>query len=123
MNSSNYAVVRDLEKEEILIEERKTKIENFLSNLYNYTFLSLIVITVIICSWKMIDNHNINVQFNDAKKEEIIVQNGETLWTIVDKTNFQNDLDKETIIRKIREINNMSTSDIVAGETLVIPVK
>lgn len=123
MNSSNYAVVRDLEKEEILIEERKTKIENFLSNLYNYTFLSLIVITVIICSWKMIDNHNINVQFNDAKKEEIVVQNGETLWTIVDKTNFQNDLDKETIIRKIREINNMSTSDIVAGETLVIPVK
>ncbi|ASU00061.1 peptidoglycan binding domain-containing protein [Bacillus phage PBS1] len=123
MNSSNYAVVRDLEKEEILIEERKTKIENFLSNLYNYTFLSLIVITVIICSWKMIDNHNINVQFNDAKKEEIIVQNGETLWTIVDKTNFQDDLDKETIIRKIREINNMSTSDIVAGETLVIPVK
>ncbi|PTU25725.1 hypothetical protein DA469_22285 [Bacillus subtilis] len=107
MNSSNYAVVRDLEKEEILIEERKIKIENFLSNLYNYAFLSLIVITVIICSWKMIDNHNINVQFNDAKKEEIVVQNGETLWTIVDKTNFQNDLDKETIIRKIREINNM----------------
>ncbi|WCS68172.1 cell division suppressor protein [Bacillus phage vB_BsuM-Goe21] len=123
MNSSNYAVVRDLEKEEILIEERKIKIENFLSNLYNYAFLSLIVITVIICSWKMIDNHNINVQFNDAKKEEIVIQNGETLWTIVDKTNFQNDLDKETIIRKIREINNMSTSDIVAGETLVIPVK
>lgn len=61
-----------------------------------------------------------------AKKEfatkEIVVMRGETLWSIASDMLDENNQNIDHIIYDIQEINNMSSSDIYVGQTILVPI-
>ena len=61
-----------------------------------------------------------------AKKEfttkEIVVMRGETLWSIASDMLDENNKNIDHIIYDIQEINNMSSSDLYVGQTILVPI-
>jgi len=51
-----------------------------------------------------------------------LVQEGDRLWTIAERTGFDNQ-DPRDIVDRIQELNDMKTVDIYPGDILIIPVK
>lgn len=65
--------------------------------------------------------------FNNNKDEsefvmEIKIEQGDTLWHLAEKYNYDN-IDTSKFISKIQETNNIEGSVIKAGDVLRIPVK
>lgn len=65
--------------------------------------------------------------FNDAialteqQYIEIQVESGDTLWSIADRY-MPNDTDPRDAVYEICEINDISASELYAGQTLLIPI-
>ncbi|WP_433946577.1 LysM peptidoglycan-binding domain-containing protein [Paenibacillus sp. SN-8-1] len=51
---------------------------------------------------------------------QVIVQPGDSLWSIA-LANKTNDQDTRDVVRNIKELNQLVSSEIQAGEVLVIP--
>lgn len=51
----------------------------------------------------------------------LIVREGDTLWDIANKNNSKNDIRK--VVYEIEKVNNLNSSEIVAGQELKVPVE
>ena len=59
----------------------------------------------------------------ELKKADITIKNGDTLWGISSKICDNNtSLNIQEVIYDIKEINNLSSNEIVAGTTIQIPI-
>ncbi len=58
----------------------------------------------------------------DVKTYNIIIQDKDTLWNIASKVAKDNDIDIQKVIYDIKDVNNMSSSNIFDGQTLLIPI-
>ncbi|MFN2364601.1 MAG: LysM peptidoglycan-binding domain-containing protein [Halarsenatibacteraceae bacterium] len=51
-----------------------------------------------------------------------MVNNGDTLWNLA-RRYYDSNTDLRKVIFEIKEINNMTTSDIRPGQQIIIPLK
>ena len=84
-------------------------------------FLYLMILILIIYSYYIIDQYS-NAKDKFYYEEQIYyVHTGDTLWSIGQKYKSDTD-DIREWMSKVKEINNMETSDIVAGTKIIILV-
>ena len=70
---------------------------------------------------------NIFLNYSLAKKEiktsEIVVTNEDTIWSLAKQVcNDRNDLNIQNIMIEIKEINNLTSSDIFVGQVINLPI-
>ncbi|KKB38871.1 cell division suppressor protein YneA [Bacillus thermotolerans] len=58
----------------------------------------------------------------DYSYEEVIVQKGDSLWSIADRYVAENGMNKEEFIKWIQEENQLRTVKIIEGDRLLIPI-
>ena len=77
-----------------------------------------------ILSGEKVLNNASNNLLNQAniKTEKVTVNNGDTLWNLA-RRYYDSNTDLRKVIFDIKEINNMSTSDIRPGQQIKIPLK
>lgn len=66
-----------------------------------------------------------NVEFGKkaTKTDEIIVKSNDTIWNIAsDICQEKQDLNVQNVILEIRQINQLTSSNIYAGQVLSIPI-
>ena len=66
-------------------------------------------------------NNDSMAQLN-FETERVIVKNGDTLWNLAKKY-YGTKTDLRKVIYEIKEINNMSNSDIRPGQQIKIPIE
>lgn len=69
--------------------------------------------------------HEAFASTNELKNAETIiyvVKKGDTLWSISNKTGFEN-VDTRVIVDRIQQLNNLDSTVIYSGDILIIPKK
>lgn len=85
----------------------------------NYSYAIILVILSFILGITMIlqlDDHS-----NSYK--HIIVSEGQSLWSIANTYKMENGMTQSDFIEWVQNENHLSTTNIMQGQTLVIPVK
>jgi nucleoid-associated protein YgaU len=78
-------------------------------------------VIIFLCSISFFVGKSYGYEKKEVKTMTVLVQRGDTLWEIAKKySNGNNTAEK---VYKIREANNMKTSDIYIGTELIIPVE
>jgi LysM domain len=93
----------------------------FLKNkFFPYAFMVTVILAVL-----MIFSHMFIIggaeEFPSSSVETITVQKGETLWSIADSQGFES-MDTREVVDYIKEINNIESAAIHAGQSLKVPV-
>ena len=57
---------------------------------------------------------------SDARTEVVVVEAGQTLWSIA-RAEVGAEADPRPLIEEIRELNELDTSALLAGQQLVLP--
>lgn len=66
---------------------------------------------------------NFNLAKNDVKTSEIVIESDDTIWSLAKQVcNNRNDLNIQNVIIEIKEINNLTSSDIYAGQVINLPI-
>lgn len=63
---------------------------------------------------------------NDQEQNQYVkieVQSGDTLWSLADQVSHTKKINKKDFIEWVTEENNLQTSDIQAGDVLMLPLK
>ncbi len=58
----------------------------------------------------------------EVKTYDIIIDDNDTLWNIASKISSEKELNIQKVIYDIQDINNMNSSNIYKGQTLLIPI-
>lgn len=58
--------------------------------------------------------------YSEIKYKEVVISNGDTLWDIVVE-NYGSNSDIRKKVAVIRKANNMTDSEIFAGQTILLP--
>ncbi|MCR4955867.1 MAG: LysM peptidoglycan-binding domain-containing protein [Lachnospiraceae bacterium] len=83
--------------------------------------LSILIITIAV---KIYTNPNKVEASNTGHYvyESILVEQGDSLWTIAKEHICTNDYSIDNYIREVKELNQLSEDDMNAGDYIVIPV-
>lgn len=66
---------------------------------------------------------NFNLANKQIKTNKIVVQTDDTIWNLAKRACKNNkDLNIQNVVIQIKEINNLSSSDIYVGQVLNIPI-
>ena len=95
----------------------KYKIKN--RKKFNRFLVLLFMVTVLFTYMFTLLNTQVIVEGKAFNQKSIIVKNGDTLWNIAKKLNYDKDI-RETIY-EIKELNKLSNSNIHPGTKLFIP--
>jgi nucleoid-associated protein YgaU len=98
----------------------KPQVKEFFEGLLAIIFFTLIAVTIVTIIFTMIDRSNNREAFENSATTEIVVQKGESLWTIADRIEFP-DVEIRDIIYKIEELNNLEGVKIYPGQVLIVP--
>lgn len=94
---------------------RKNKVMTFL-------FLILTIISIFAIGFRIIfEVSAAEKELKTAETVEYLVQKGDTLWSIAEKTGFNVDI--REIVYRIKALNNLDSSTIYPGDVLLIPKK
>lgn len=84
--------------------------------------LNIIVILIIIILFFV---HSTSLSYKEMEYSEIYISSGDTLWNIAKAQQQNNDYykgkDIREIIFNIKKVNNLSSSEIVENQKLLIP--
>ena len=59
----------------------------------------------------------------EIKTKDIVIKNNDTIWNIASDICDENDsLNIQNVVIQIKQINNMTTSDLYIGQQLKIPI-
>jgi LysM repeat protein len=85
----------------------------------NYSYAIILVILSFILGLIMI------FQLEDHSKsyQQIIVSKGQSLWEIADMYKKENEMTQTDFIKWVQDKNQLRTTNIRQGQTIVIPVK
>lgn len=85
--------------------------------------LSIVMIALIIVLLLFI--HSTSLSYKDIEYREIYVSRGDTLWTIAKSEQQNNEYykgkDIRDIIFDIKKVNNLTTTELVANQKILIP--
>lgn len=81
-----------------------------------YTFIMIMTILVTI----IVLTSAVNGADSHIGYETVTVEKGDTLWDLAER--YSNGMDIRKYIVKIKELNDMTDSDIYEGDTLKMPV-
>ena len=87
----------------------------------NKTLKRLVLIIAAIVMLTFIKAPFAKADVDSASNIEITVCSGDTLWDIADR--YCDNTDVRNFITDIKILNNMTSSEIYAGEKILIPVK
>lgn len=66
---------------------------------------------------------NFNLAKKDIKTSEIVVESDDTIWSLAKQVcSNRSDLNIQNVIIEIKEINNLSSSDIYVGQVINLPI-
>ena len=103
---------------------KNRKIKKIKPDMRKFT-LSLIIIILLVIGLTILMGNSKTSSFAETKYKRIYVSTGETLWEIAKiesaNNNYYNDRDVRAIIKDIRDINNLDTSNLFPGQELIIP--
>ncbi|MBR6034020.1 MAG: LysM peptidoglycan-binding domain-containing protein [Clostridia bacterium] len=92
------------------------------SNKFSMSILIIVILTLGVIS--LMGNKN-TLSHMETSLKTIYVSSGETLWEIAEvelsNNDYYADKDIRYIIKDIKEINNLSTSNLYSGQELIIP--
>lgn len=97
---------------------KRKKVHRILENIF------LLIIAVIIISTITIRTVEVNASYNQLKNAKLVeytIKKGDTIWTIAKKTSFADFIDIRAIVDKIIEDNDLESSIIHPGQTILIP--
>lgn len=79
-----------------------------------FSFLAMIIISLILAV-------SATIAYGDREPslKAVTVKRGDTLWNIAEKYNKNGDIRK--YIYEIKKLNNLNTSNIYAGDTIILP--
>lgn len=96
------------------VHRRKNKVMTFL-------FLILTIISIFAIGFRIFEVSAAEKELKTAETVEYLVQKGDTLWGIAEKTGFNVDI--REIVYRIKVLNNLDSSTIYPGDVLLIPKK
>ena len=82
------------------------------------TLLTLIILSTVISYISGLFMSNASLSSNTLKIE---IASGDTLWKIASRYNYYEE-DVREVIYRIKSVNHMDTSDLMAGQSLIIPL-
>ncbi|WP_158176131.1 cell division suppressor protein YneA [Heyndrickxia camelliae] len=85
----------------------------------NYSYAIILVILSFILGITFIfhmDDHS-------TSYEHVIVSEGQSLWSIADTYKMENGMTHTEFIKWVQKENNLKSTDIEQGQTIIIPVK
>jgi cell division protein YceG involved in septum cleavage len=126
---NRYVVVRnvdvELQDKSIGLENAKRKAREAKELFDNYiipiAFFMVIIFAIIVIAVRVNTMSNQAEDFKNAETETIIVQKGETLWSIAGALEFEG-IEIRDIVHRISDLNNITNAEIQAGQELIIPV-
>ena len=85
---------------------------------------SSVVITVLVLL-VLLFIHSTSLSYEDIKYSEVYVCSGDTLWSIAkseqENNNYYKGKDVREIIFDIKKVNNLSSSELVINQKILIP--
>ena len=83
------------------------------------------VIVTILVVLVLLFIHSTSLSYEDIEYNEVYVSSGDTLWSIAkyeqENNNYYKGKDVREIIFDIKKVNNLSSSDLVINQKLLIP--
>ncbi len=86
-----------------------------------FIFSTLVLIVLLFAISQLFKNtaHSIESQ---ANYQEILVEEGDTLWNIVSK-HMPNSKNKQRTVYEVSRLNNLGNSNIYPGDLILLPIK
>lgn len=113
-----YSIDRTNVRKEIIMK-LKVKDRKKFNRFLLFTFLLFTIVSYLLIS--MI-NQNVAKGFqNKLEYKEIVVKNGDTLWSIAESLKEDKDI-RETVY-EIKKLNGIKSDELFIGDKLIIPVK
>ena len=83
-----------------------------------------ILVVFVVLFFVFLISTNFSFGKNELRTKEIIVSENDTIWNISKDicNNSNDDLNIQFVVNKIKKINNLSNSDIYAGQVIKIPI-
>ena len=85
---------------------------------------SIVVITILVIL-VLLFIHSTSLSYKDIEYNEVYVSSGDTLWSIAkyeqENNNYYKGKDVREIIFDIKKVNNLSNSDLIINQKLLIP--
>lgn len=100
----------------------KKNLKNAMETIVAYLLLFALVLSIFAIGYRVYEIKQIRKELDNAPTDVYLVQEGDRLWTIAERTGFDNQ-DPRDIVDRIQELNDMKTVDIYPGDILIIPVK
>jgi cell division protein YceG involved in septum cleavage len=91
------------------------------ANLMNYLIIFMMIMAVATIVINIFGNHRVEKEFTSAGTVNVVVEDGDTIWTIAEETGFVDKVGKEKVINKIQAMNGIN-SHVTVGQVLEIPV-
>lgn len=98
----------------------KFNLEEFMFKATFVRVAALVLFIAITCTGMITAFASSSDYSGSSKFPQVIVQPGDSLWSIA-SANKTNDQDIRDVIRNIKEVNQLASSEIQAGDVLVIP--
>ena len=89
---------------------------------FRFFVFVLICITIIAFAGYLIFGQSKAIAAGEPQYAQVLVQEDDTLWNIIETYNPNADINMRTAIHEVYEINNMDGADINPGDILQIPV-
>ena len=89
---------------------------------FRFFVFVLICVTVTVFAGYLIFGHSEVDAASETRYAEVLVQDNDTLWSIINTYNSDKDVDIRTAIYDVYEANNIDSADIKPGDVLLIPV-
>lgn len=87
--------------------------------------IRLSVIVSILAVLVLLFIHSTSLSYEEVEYREVYVSSGDTLWSIAkseqESNNYYKGKDVREIIFDIKKVNNLSSSDLVINQKLLIP--
>lgn len=113
-----YSIDRTNVRKEIIMK-LKVKDRKKFNRFLLFTFLLFTIVSYLLIS--MINQSVAKGFQNKLEYKEIVVKNGDTLWSIAESLKEDKDI-RETVY-EIKKLNGIKSDELFIGDKLIIPVK
>ncbi len=84
-------------------------------------FIGMVLCMVVILTTAMAMIGIPSTSANDGTYQRVTVMSGDSLWSIVSKV-CSDDVNIRKVVDEVKEINNLNSSCITVGDSLLIPI-
>lgn len=85
-----------------------------------HNFTIVLILLIYLCAFLLINQHD---NPTEDMYVNLYIKEGDTLWDIATRYESESNLNREKFINWVESTNNISRHSIIAGSTIVIPIK